>query len=130
MQMYSLIAYIIMSSSQMAVGQIVEKNLLLSNTKFEVRLHSTAVFGKTNKNPSALYLNVALPQSFKDKFYKLPKATIFQLLSDTTTDWSTNLLLYEKYDKDAFLFSTVIKSRKEWLPIKRSEITYWKQKLR
>jgi hypothetical protein len=111
-------------------GQANEKKNLLSDTKFEVFRHSTAIFDSTNKNPSALYLKVDLPQSVKDNFGKLSKVTIMQLLADTTTDWATNLLLYEKYDREAFLFFTVIHARKDWLPMKKSDIAYWKKKLK
>lgn len=111
-------------------GQIKEKYFLLPDTKFEVLRHSTEIFNKMNKNPSALYLKVVLPKNVKENFGKLSKTTVLQLLTDTATDWATNLLLYEKYDKDAYLFSTVIKTRKEWLPIKKSEIDYWKRKLK
>lgn len=111
-------------------GQAKEKKNLLSDTKFEVLRHSTAIFDSTNKNPSALYLKVDLPQSVKDNFGKLSKVTIMQLLADTTTDWATNLLLYEKYDRDAYLFFTVIHARKDWLPVKKSDIAYWKKKLK
>jgi hypothetical protein len=111
-------------------GQIKERNFLLSDTKFEVLKHSTAIFDSTNKNPSSLYLKVDLPQNVKDNFSKLSKATIMQLLADTTTDWATNLLLYEKYDRDAYLFFTVIHTRKDWLPVKKSDIAYWKKKLK
>jgi len=112
------------------ISQIKEKYFLLSDTKFEVLRHSTLILKSINKNPSALYLKVVLPQNVKKNFSKLSKATVLQLLTDTATDWATNLLLYDKYERDAFLFSTVIKSRKEWLPIKKSEIDYWKRKLK
>jgi hypothetical protein len=111
-------------------GQIKDRNFLLSDTKFEVLKHSTAIFDSTNKNPSSLYLKVDLPQNVKDNFSKLSKTTIMQLLADTATDWATNLLLYEKYERDAFLFTQVIFSRKDWLPVKKSDIAYWKKKLK
>lgn len=113
-----------------ANAQIMGKELILSNTKFEVLRHSTAIFDSTNKNPSALYLKVDLPQNVKDNFGKLSKATVLQLLADTATDWATNLLLYEKYNRDAYLFFTVIHARKDWLPMKKSDIAYWKKKLK
>lgn len=112
-----------------ANAQIMEKELLLSNTKFEIFRHST-VIDSANKNPSALYLKAELPQNVKDNFSKLSKATILQLLADTATDWATNLLLYEKYERDAYLFTTIIHVRKNWLPMKKADIAYWKKKLK
>lgn len=111
-------------------GQNTDKTIMLSDTKFEVFKGSTAIFDNANKNPSALYLKVDLPKNVKDNFYKLSKTTIMQLLHDPATDWATNLLLYEKYKKDAYLFLEVIHARKDWLPLKKNDIAYWKKYLK
>lgn len=113
-----------------AYAQKIDKIINLSETKFEILKSSTEVFDDTNKSPSFLYLKVELPRNVKDIFCKLSKATIIQLLRDSVTDWSTNLLLYEKYKKDAYLFSEIIHTRRDWLPIKEKEIAYWKQTLK
>jgi hypothetical protein len=111
-----------------ADAQIKDTLSLLSDTKFEVFRKSLMTRPKP-KLPG-LFLETKLSQTVKDNFDKLSKATIMQLLSDTATDWSTNLLLYEKYDRDAYLFTTVIHTRKDWLPVKKSDIAYWKKKLK
>jgi hypothetical protein len=109
-------------------AQVMKKELLLSDTKFEVFRRS--LMTRPRPKLPGLFLETKLPQNVKNNFSKLSKATIMQLLADTATDWATNLLLYEKYDRDAYLFSTVIKTRKEWLPVKKSDIAYWKKKLK
>jgi len=85
---------------------------------------------RSNQKSPELFLEAKLTFEVKNNFDKLSKATIMQLLADTTTDWATNLLLYEKYDRDAYLFSTVIHKRKDWLPVKKSDIAYWKKILK
>ena len=48
------------------------------------------------------------------------------LLNNPKSDWATNLILYQLYEKDAVLFST-IKKREDWIGFRRDEdITYWK----
>ena len=98
-------------------GQIKEKDFLLSNIKFEV--YRNSLMTRPRPKLPGLFLETKLSQDIKDNFNKLSKATVMRLLADTATDWATNLLLYEKYNRDAFLFTTVIKTRKDWLPVKK-----------
>lgn len=111
-----------------ADAQIKDTLSLLSDTKFEVFRKS--LMTRPKPELPGLFLETKLPQNVKDNFGKLSKATIIQLLTDPATDWATNLLLYEKYQKDAYLFSTVIHTRQDWLPMKKSDIAYWKKKLK
>jgi hypothetical protein len=54
-----------------------------------------------------------------------------RLLSDSNTDWAANLILYALYRKDAVLYNSVIKSRKDWVNLDRDkDVTYWKKILR
>lgn len=109
-------------------GQTKEENFLLSDTKFEVFRRS--LMTRPRPKLPGLFLETKLPKSVKDNFNKLSKTIIMQLLADSTTDWATNLLLYEKYNRDAYLFFTVIHARKDWLPMKKSDIAHWKKKLK
>ena len=121
---------LLLSYSDNSIGQNIDKSALFGNTKFEVLRKSTSLNDKTNTNPSALYLKVNLSQSVKDSFNKLSSKYIWRLLNDSSTSWTANLLLYEKYEKDAYLFFAVIHSRKEWLPMWKEDLKYWKIKLK
>lgn len=123
-----ILSIIIIFKIDFLSGQTKEENFLLSDTKFEVFRRS--LMTRPRPKLPGLFLETKLPQSVKDNFNKLSKATIMHLLADTTTDWATNLLLYEKYEKDAYLFTQVIHTRKDWLPLKKSDIAYWKKKIK
>lgn len=83
----------------------------------------------SNKNPGSLYLKVKSPEAIKDSLKKLSNENVIELLTDSTTDWATNLFLYDFYKKDAFLYFVVIQTRKDWLPTKDCEIKYWRKRL-
>jgi len=54
------------------------------------------------------------------------------LLSDKTTDWAANLVLYHLFKKEAFDFAySNIKDRTAWLIKKKyqDDILYWKEYL-
>lgn len=93
-------------------------------------MRSSVIVDHENPGVSVYTLKVKVPVEVKETFSKLSKATVIQLLKDTTTDWLTNLLLYEKYKKDAYLFFSIIHTREDWLPIKATEIRFWEANLK
>ena len=125
-----IFVFILQSCSDKVGGQNLNKSKLFGDTKFEVLKKSTSLNDKSNTNLSALYLKVNLSQSVKDSFYKLSSEDIWQFLNDSTTSWTTNILLYEKYEKDAYLFFVKIHRKKDWLPMRNEDLKYWRNKLR
>ncbi len=113
-----------------STSQNFDKSILNKNVKFQVWRNSTSITDTSNKNPGFLFLKVDLPEFVKDTLKKLPNEYILKLLNDPATDWATNLFLYDYYEKEAYLFLTAISSRKDWLPIKQSEIKYWRKKMK
>ena len=111
-------------------AQIKEVNFLNNKVRFEVFRQSTNVYDTSNKSPAAIYLKTNLPNNLKTEFSKFSKSLIISLLYDSQTDWVTNLLLYEIYKRNAFMYINVIKNRKNWLPIKKNDIKYWKKILK
>ena len=54
-----------------------------------------------------------------------------KLLLNNKTDWAANLILYDLYKKNAVVFNTVIKSRKDWINVsKDTDVSYWKEFIR
>gem|GEM_PF-4790669 len=47
-------------------------------------------------------------------------------LTDTTSDWATNLVLYYLSQEHAGAFNLLYKDRKSWLPYKEGAIAGWK----
>lgn len=66
--------------------------------------------------------------SANEKLNALSDAFLLRKLSDTTTDWAANLILYSKYHKDAI--PLMHSDRETWIRIhKEEDVAYWKQKL-
>lgn len=127
----NLLYFIVMVCSSYSLkSQTFDKEALFGNPKFEVCRTSITITDKSNINPGSFYIEVALLQTLKNSFYKLNNKTVWQLLNDSTTDWATNLLLFEKYKKDAYLYFAKIKTREKWLPQKQSDTKYWKKELK
>ena len=54
-----------------------------------------------------------------------------ELLLNNKTDWAANLILYDLYERNAVVFNTVIKSRKDWVTVsKDTDVSYWEEFLR
>ena len=97
------------------------------NPEFEVVRASAFSRGLQNSQEPGLSLRVKVSDSIKQRFFKLSPDAKLSLLKSDSTDWITNLLLYEEYGEDAFLYLTTIKTRTDWLPSKAVEVLKWKR---
>ena len=48
-------------------------------------------------------------------------------LKDTTSDWASNLTLYNIHARDAEMLANVFNTRQLWMKIKNGEIAAWKE---
>lgn len=49
------------------------------------------------------------------------------LLNKPESDWAANLILYQLYEREAILFSYIIRRREDWIGYRRDgDIAYWK----
>ncbi len=79
--------------------------------------------------PVMYLIDVKIPARFKNKFKQLDKDKLLKLLINEDTDWTTNLLLYDIFEKDATFLWEI--NRNEWtLEGKAKDIDYWQSVLR
>ncbi|MDJ1493713.1 hypothetical protein QNI19_12290 [Cytophagaceae bacterium DM2B3-1] len=100
-----------------------------STIKFEVGKTLMKFIGNNKAIPGKYLIHVQVDSTYKKEFMKLGKNKLLELLTDPQTDWATNLLLYDIFKKDAFLWwETGIKDWK--LVIKDEDILYWNSTLK
>jgi hypothetical protein len=88
-------------------------------------------FTKKTFIPSKHIIEIKLDTLEEDIVQKIKKDEWLTLLSDTTTDWAANLLLYYLHRRDAVQYYVNIKNREYWVLLnqKRKEIRYWQKYL-
>jgi len=80
---------------------------------------------------SKFIIKIDLTDSAGDLLKRIKKNEWISKLTDSTTDWATNLLLYYLYERDATQYKVNITNREYWLILnqKQKEIRYWKKYL-
>jgi hypothetical protein len=79
--------------------------------------------------PAKFVISVKVPSEEKEKFKQSDKFKLLELLSNEETDWATNLLLYDVFEKDASIL--LLYDREEWVyEAKETDIEYWRKTLR
>ncbi|MFY8181210.1 MAG: hypothetical protein ACOVLG_05490 [Flavobacterium sp.] len=121
LSLYSILTY--------SQERIIQKKFcfLSSNLKYEVVIESSNLNKGLIRNIGyriKLELDV---EKIKD-FDLLDCNQIMSLLKNKRTDWNTNLILYQIYNKDASLFINM-KNRKDWIKFaKLEDIEFWEKK--
>lgn len=73
---------------------------------------------------------VTLTKKEKETINKIDKATWLKLLNDSSKDFATNLILYDLYNKDAFIFS-INDRQDEWKKYsKKEDLKFWEKELK
>jgi hypothetical protein len=76
-------------------------------------------------------IQVELSETGKRQLKTLPKTVWITWLQNKSTDWAANLILYDLYQKDAFLYWSLIKKRSAWiLAVKEDDLTHWSNTLK
>ena len=77
------------------------------------------------------FIRVDLNGKQRKEVKTLTKDDWMNFLNDNRFDWAANLLLYDMYERDAFLFFGGIKNKERWrLSQKEADIQYWSQYLK
>ena len=102
---------------------------LPQNTEFEVWQKSAFTNGLDHPQIPTLTLRVKISETIKSKFFKMTASEKIKMLENDSSDFVTNLLLYEEYKQEAYLYMKIINNRSAWLPIKEQDIEKWKKLL-
>jgi hypothetical protein len=74
------------------------------------------------------FIKVNLSTQEREVCKKIEKTEWLKMLSNDKMDWVTNLILYDLYGKNAISYCGEIKTRNEWLIIKKKkDVEYWKK---
>jgi hypothetical protein len=104
------------------------KQIKIDNNSIKYRISRISMQLINDSQAVAAKYIIRVQMSTKDKneIKKWGKNKWEELLQDKKTDWAANLILYDKYERDAILFNSVIKSRKDWLLTERQkDLNYW-----
>ena len=71
------------------------------------------------------YIKIDISKELKKYLFKLDDGFWLKHLSNETSDWATNLLLYYLYRRDAIVFLRIYTDREKWLRRKNEDIAYW-----
>lgn len=121
LSLYSILIY-----SQKSIPKKVV-SFLSSNLKYEVIIESSNINKGLARNVG-YRIRLGLDVEKIKAFDLLDCNQIMFLLKNKRTDWNTNLILYQIYNKDASLFINM-KSRKDWIKFSKFEdIVFWEMK--
>src|SRR5947209_7344851 len=109
------------------IAQNKTKFLNNSSIRFEIWRQSLQMIDSNKIISTKYFIEINLNNKQRRILKSLSKKDWIRLLNDNNSDWATNLVLYDIYKKDAFLFNSVLKTRNEWiLSNKSNDISYWK----
>lgn len=130
MLMKTILLKVIIIIPLLSKGQdeINERYRFITNDSIRYDVLSVAPTLKaTNKiRVTKYFVTVNISQNERRKYKKLNYKQWLLLLENNKTDWATNLILYDLYEKNANSFFFDIKSRKQWVVSqKEKDIKYW-----
>lgn len=120
--------FIVTASS---IGQSKKSGSLLLNEQFRFNIISlnANILDSNIIDPSTTLIKSKISRHDSTVLSKLGYSKWMDLLSNNSTDWATNLFLYDVYKRDATAFK-IIKNRKQWLKCcKEKDIEIWKIEL-
>ncbi len=129
-KIYLFISLITLLRVQQAEGQKVLPADNLS-IRFTVLRTSLQLLDSNRVSPSRNMIQVEMSDTVKIQLKALPKTVWMDWLQNKSTDWAANLILYDLYQKDAFLYWNIIKKRSDWmLAAKEDDLAYWSNTLK
>ena len=126
---FTFLLFFVCNSAFSQVDSLRAKIFNNDSIRFELRFYT--VSATTQKKHPVSSHRIIVEMSTRLRQVLFEKDSLFWVthLSDSTSDWATNLILYDLYKKDAMQF-VYFKDRERWLSIKNEEINYWKETLK
>jgi hypothetical protein len=115
-----------------AFGQtdsVYDNYLKNGSIKYGVLFTSHNLVNKNSDGANRYRINVELPEEAIIYFRSKDSAYWITHLTDTASDWATNLIMYFLTKRDASAFYALYINRSAWLPYKKSDIRDWREKL-
>ncbi|MGZ3923981.1 MAG: hypothetical protein ACXVBJ_09440 [Flavisolibacter sp.] len=105
-----------------------EKSYLTNDSiKYNIVISNNRLLKKQTYTGPRYFVLIEMPKKLKKYF--LSKDTEFWMksLTDTTSDWAANLILYYIYEKDALIMTFIGRGLIKWSAIRTEEIEAWRE---
>ncbi len=127
---FSIIIFLFfINSTSCQTGKI---SHILNNESFKFVLvrTSTNILDSNSIEVSKTVVRATITANNRAKLKKVKDEDWIALLTNESTDWATNLYLYNFFNRDATQFE-VIKTKEDWRKCcKEKDIEFWKKNLR
>ena len=100
---FKILLLILVCKGNLILGQHMENSFILTNDSIKYKILLTGgPLEKGNKyKPSKYAVVMSLSKEVKEEYKKMTYDKWVNLLSESNTDWSSNIILYWLFDKDA-----------------------------
>lgn len=107
------------------VDTVTKKYLNNDSIRYFIVTKSSRARSFTERTPTMEYVGIEMNLKTYNSFLKRSEDFWLSHLRDSSSDWATNLVLYNLYKRDAFIIKHGIKDRNKWMPLKEDDINYW-----
>lgn len=123
-----LFIMIILSSNTFCQSYLTDSTYLKNDSiKYEIVFKTRSILSQKHDKKIGYYIDLDIPKPIKQKLIKKDSIFWINKLSDETSDWAANLVLYYIFDREAVLIKAVENDRTKWMKIRTNEIEYWRK---
>jgi len=127
MTKYFVFLFLVVSNKLLSQKSTGDNFLRNDGIKYEIAIVSRSIL---HNRPSMNYIIIDMPKKTKKFFLRQNFEYWKAKLTDTTSDWAANLVLYFIYERDAMNIKHLKNDINLWRSTKENQISFWKEFLR